>query len=320
MVPETYRRVDRFVEVVQKWYRVSLQHNDPREPQEADWDRYWGSRFWRGFVFNFLRAGWPIDQAGCGSVTTLWATHGNVVPGTAWLLMEILQRPGLKDDILAELNTALTSSSLPQFDMPKLLALPLLNAVWEETLRLRVAAAVYREAEEDMYISNTLIPKGSQILSPSVGHHNPDLWAPFSPSASDDLPQYAINDYPATPSPPRGPADFDPTRFLAARRIKADKNASKHERERAAAALAPYNFSPWGGGTHMCSGRYFAKQEALFGVAATLVGFDIDVLCWVNSDGSRSERPAGPVQAKYGFGIMAPDRDLQVRMTRKGCW
>lgn len=243
LVPKTYAQADRLRDALRRWYRAAIAQNDPSKPQDAHWDPFWGSRFWRRFVYNFTRTGIDIEDAATGSMTTLWATHGNSIPGSTWVLMEILTRPKLKADIIEELKTATISTSPPAFDQKTLLELPILNAVWDETLRLRVAVAVYREAQEDVYINETLIPKGSQMICMSVSHQSPELWKPFNGGSAKD--------YSELPYFKAGPRDFDPMRFLKAKQIKADRSAPKEERDRATAALSPYNYFPWGGGSHM---------------------------------------------------------------------
>ena len=151
-----------------------------------------------------------------------------------------------------------------------------------------------------MTIGNTIVPKNSVIMLANwPSHHSPESW-------------------------PSDPMSFDANRFLEAEKLKADKNAPEDAKRRVTAALSPYNLFPWGGGSHMCSGRYFAKQEVFIAVAYMLTGFDIEVVGWEHHTGSwdhkagkQSMRPAQSEQSHVGFGVLSPDRDLRVRMKRK---
>lgn len=149
--------------------------------------------------------------------------------------MEILNRPSLKADVIAELSKAVTSTNPPTFDWGILLELPLLNAIFKEVLRLRTAVFVYREAEEDIYIGETFIPKDTPIMAANwAANQSSELWGFIH---TDSIKSYSER--------PSGPLEFDPSRFLALEAIKADKKAPKEDRERANAALNPNNYFPW---------------------------------------------------------------------------
>lgn len=159
------------------------------------------------------------------------------MPASTWMIVEILTRPALLADVKAELATAVTSTSPPSFDWSVLLELPLMNAIFKEVLRLRTAVFVYREAEEDIYIGETFIPKDAPIMAANwQANQSAELWGSFQ---TDLVKSYNEN--------PNGsaPLQFDPSRFLAAEAIKADKKAPKEDRDRANAALNPNNFFPW---------------------------------------------------------------------------
>lgn len=71
-----------------------------------------------------------------------------------------------------------------------------------------------------------------------------------------------------------------------------------------------------GGGTGVCPGRYFAKQEILVTIAAILARFEIEFVEWTHlSDGTRSEREAMNDE-HYGGATMHPDRDARIRWRR----
>lgn len=82
-----------------------------------------------------------------------------------------------------------------------------------------------------------------------------------------------------------------------------------------------------GGGRHQCAGKSFAKAEILFTVAVLLVGFDIEVVGWEMlskgesyAKGIPSDRAASVNPSHYGFGVLKPDRDLRIKIKKKGSW
>lgn len=237
MAPRMYKLRDAYRDSVSKWYRAAIKDDDLSTPSDAPWTREWGSRFWREFVRNLIKSGFTVEGAARASLSTLWASHGNAIPSSVWLLFEILTRPPLLSEILKELVSATVSISPPGFDMNKLVKLPLLNACWQEILRLRVTALIFREVEEDMVIGKTLIERGSQIMLTNWPTHHSPNWAPFHPDP-EKAPAVARFGEAANVM------EFDPMRFIAAETVKADKNASKEDRARATAALQPNNFMP----------------------------------------------------------------------------
>lgn len=68
-----------------------------------------------------------------------------------------------------------------------------------------------------------------------------------------------------------------------------------------------------GGGTSICPGRHFAKQEIMLTLAMIVSRFDIEVLDWTMLDGSISDRPARDNERYCGAAAVPPDRDMKVR-------
>lgn len=73
---------------------------------------------------------------------------------------------------------------------------------------------------------------------------------------------------------------------------------------------------PSGGGTGMCPGRRFAKQEILIALSAIIAKFEIEPVEWINHDGSPSDREAREDEKYSGTGSMAPDRDMKILWKR----
>jgi hypothetical protein len=76
-------------------------------------------------------------------------------------------------------------------------------------------------------------------------------------------------------------------------------------------------YFPFGGGTHMCPGRVFARQEVLGAAAAAfLVGFDVQWVGWVDG---QEEAGFPQVARQYsGNGVVVHMQgDTRVRIRRR---
>ncbi len=71
------------------------------------------------------------------------------------------------------------------------------------------------------------------------------------------------------------------------------------------------HFFPYGGGTNMCPGRFFAKQEMMASLAVLLRSFDMEALDPVEA------RKTGPDERYFPVGALPPDRPVAVRIRRR---
>ena len=127
------------------------------------------------------------------------AGHETTAVTLLWTLFLLEQHPRAAEDLRDELLGALRGGA-PSVD--QLSALPLLDAVVKESMRLLPAAPVLfmRRAEEPCELGRAPIPKGARIyLSPLVTHRDPDIfpdparfrperWRGLSPSPYEYLP------------------------------------------------------------------------------------------------------------------------------------
>jgi cytochrome P450 len=144
---------------------------------------------------------------------------------------------------------------------------------------------------EDLECDGYILKKGSHIMSPS--------WVP----AHDEL--WDVPGHPAK--------SFWPERFVEMPKIKPSNPDEKSQFE---LAMKPDHFFPYGGGGMICTGRFFAKQEIMAAAALIILKFDIEPLGWVTAEGKSSDRVAMPDESTAGAGILKPDRDIMVKMTR----
>lgn len=95
-------------------------------------------------------------------------------------------------------------------------------------------------------------------------------------------------------------AGFDPSRFLPTSIDRLSKDDKKKRKQA---------FTPFGGGTMLCPGRYSATSEIVAVAAMLTIGFDID--------GAKMLRTK--LQAMSGQ-VKQPDGDLPVRIKRREGW
>eukprot|EP00924_Labyrinthula_sp_SR-Ha-C_P002718 maker-scaffold_13-augustus-gene-5.52-mRNA-1 protein AED:0.00 eAED:0.00 QI:115/1/1/1/1/1/2/39/488 len=158
--------------------------------------------------------------------SVFWASQGNTIPGTFWMLALIASNPGVQDKLREELkngNKARLEGKLPfHFDESNF---PYLNACLKETLRKKVANVTLRSVRNDLEVKTTAgkefkVPKGDEItVSSYVQHHDENV-------------------YP------------NPEKFMPERWLDGKLSESKE-----------FIWFPFGAGTNQCSGRHLAQLE-----------------------------------------------------------
>jgi cholesterol 7alpha-monooxygenase len=138
---------------------------------------------------------------------------------------------------------------MPSFDSELLSKLPLVDTVVAEALRLSSASIVLREAEED----TTLELSDGRVVSVRRGDH------------VCLFPQLAHTD----PAVFERPDEFNPARFTSGVWLEPVPGADGRSRK---GLLLPF-----GGGSGMCPGRFFAYGEIRCLVALAFYLFDIQI-------------------------------------------
>ena len=212
----------------------------------------------------------------------------------------MIQRPDILHRVRSEVNSASVVDSdtgRVSFDLGKLSSLPLLNSVYLECLRIRSSITVTRKLDADLDIDGYRLKRGNYVMTPTwLPHTNANLW-------SDEE---------------HGVKDFWPERFLQRPGLSQSSVDEKTEgRGHLATALKPENFFPYGGGSAICPGRFFSKQEILTAVALVVLKFDLEMVEYVNESGASAQGPPKPKQNYAGGGVMPPDLDLKVNIRRR---
>lgn len=164
-------------------------------------------------------------------------------------------------------------------------------------MRHYVDALVTRQLQRDMIIDGYSLKKDDLIMAPSsLSQHDPTFWEQDNaPSANS---------------------------WHAERFIKYDPETDRHS---FSVSWTAGKFFPFGGGTHVCPGRVFAKQEILVAIATVLLRFDIKFMEYVGTDRNANlvglgKGPSGFPKAKRqyaGNGTLEMDGDIRVQIRRR---
>lgn len=176
------------------------------------------------------------------------------------------------------------------FDADLLLSMPLLQAVYAETLRLRMHFYIIRMADRtDVNIRDWIIPRQKVIVTPTtVAHMDSGAWN--------------------TGTENEHPVD----QFWIGRFLTYPDRSENRTLDPSNSATAP-TFStkglegawiPYGGGPRQCPGRHFAKRQILLTTALMVGMFDCEILeigrdvkedLTLKGFGSGMSHPAGKV-------------------------
>ncbi len=169
------------------------------------------------------------------ALTILTAGHETTGAALAWTWYLLGEHPEVQQQLHDEVAGHL-QGRLPTIE--DLASMPLVTAVFEETMRLYPPAwGMPRETIEPDTICGYPIPaKSTIVLSQMLAHRHPDFW--------------------------RQPDAFDPARFLPPNNQGRPKFA----------------FFPFGGGPRICIGNQFAMVEGPLALAAIIQRFRFDLV------------------------------------------
>lgn len=296
--PRAYASLDEMLDQTQKWVEHVLVEHGDSPPEEPDWEPLLGSKVVRARHRFYEKIGLSSRGKAAFDLGFLFALQSNVIPVTSWILAHLLC-PQTPADVLARVKEEIDSArrSDGEVDISILVAQPLLNSVLHETLRHYVDSLVTRQLKMDMPLDGYLLKKNDLIMAPSsLSQHDPQFW-----------------ERDAEP-----PADV----WYAERFLRQDPTTGKHT---FSTSWAAGKFFPFGGGTHVCPGRIFAKQEILGAVATVLLKFDLRFMEYLGTDRTGNVQSLGigasafpKVRKQYaGNGTLSMDGDMRVLMRRR---
>lgn len=293
---------DRTLEATRAWLRdATLAAASATGNTDADWDENFGSRLVRERNAALVEYGISFEGRAAMHMGLIWAINANAIPMTAYMLIEMVRDPSLLERIRAEIQAGMIFQaqaqggevSLAKIDIAALAKLPLLNSVYSECLRLRSSIPISRRLREDIDIDGYTLKKDNFILAPSwLSHIDENVWG-------QDTSNTKISDQQHNP----GAREFWAERFL-------EMEASKTK-------IKLGDYCPYGGGSVICPGRFFAKHEILAAVAMVVTRFDLDFERYSLLDGiTSSDRGPGMEKAECR-GIVSLDRDVITKMRKR---
>ena len=323
MASGAYAVRDRVLGSIMKWHKYATEHSDYslNGPETPEWEEFWGSKYLKVRQENGRAVECMDDVAMAAEDLALLvayvtlpypahATHklsanANAIVTAAWFLIEIYSDPTLLPRVEAEVKSAqrprLVASEPIRFDIDRLCQSPLLQSIYAETLRLRVALLINRTpVQSDFELAGWRFRKGCMIaMSTFTAGTNEAVWNTGTKEDHHPL------------------QEFWADRFLLASNAEApqDQNRNAGQEERREFTLSGLNgaWIPYGGGPFMCPGRHFAKQEMIGSFAVFLNCFEVELL----GDSNGARQTPRPDKRFFGLGALPPRDRVPYRIRRR---
>ncbi|KAM8966380.1 5-beta-cholestane-3-alpha,7-alpha-diol 12-alpha-hydroxylase-like isoform 2-T2 [Pelodytes ibericus] len=216
----------------------------------------------------------------------LWASQGNTGPACFWLLLYLMKHPEAMKAVSAEVQKVIKETRqevkaggpLLNLTRDMLLKTPVLDSAVEETLRLTAAPVLIRAVKENLNINMASgkeysIRKGDRVAL------FPYLAVQMDPEVHPE------------------PQNFKYDRFL-------NEDGTKKSDFYKNGKRLKYFTMPWGAGTTICPGRFFAVNELKQFVFLILSYFEFQLI-------NPEEEIPDIDPNRWGFGSMQPTHDVQ---------
>ncbi|XP_044030626.1 prostacyclin synthase isoform X2 [Siniperca chuatsi] len=242
------------------------------------------SNSWQQSYHHFLQEeGVDAEMQKRAFLLQLWTTQCNAGPAAFWLLGFLLTHPEAMEAVKSEIRgLTLQDTSLqhPPINPLEAHSTPVFDSVLSETLRLTAAVMISREVVQDkiLHMANGqeyLLRRGDRVC----------LFPYLSPQMDPQIHQE--------------PQIFKYDRFLNDDMTVTDHFYKDGKRLK-------YYTMPWGAGKNICVGKEFAVTAIKQFVLLLLTHLDLE-MC----EPKAKLPPVNP--SRYGFGMLQPDGDLQVR-------
>ncbi|KAI1370593.1 cytochrome P450 [Hypoxylon crocopeplum] len=295
LAPKAYAARKRVLDAVKVWQQYARdQYNDSAVGADGD-DPFWGSSFFRERQEMFLKMdGFDYAAIASQDFGAIWAARNSIV-SSSWAIFEIYRDPELLAAVRAEVDACALKDADGhiRFDIEQLLHLPILQAVYAETLRLRMHFYIIRMPDKvDMNIRDWIIPRQKVVVTPTtVAHMDSNAWRTGLSN------EHTVD------------------QFWVGRFLKYPSKGAQGDTQLQDSASSPTfstkelegSWIPYGGGPRQCPGRHFAKRQILLTLALMISLFDCDILeegrnvqedLTLNGFGGGVSHPAGKVPAR----------------------
>ncbi|PVH83580.1 cytochrome P450 [Cadophora sp. DSE1049] len=315
-IPKAYAIRDKCQKQVAIWHAFADKHVDCCDESLSDvlWEPFYGHRLMRERA-KMYKATHKFSDVGraASDLGMIWGANANVVPSASWSLIYILSDESLTARLREEIAPAFPDGTVESVDMAKLNSCPLLQSVISEVLRLNVAVMINRTSMVSKFrIGNWFVkPDKTMLICPYFSHRDEAVWntGRTLPNGKqehplDDFWAERFLEYPNDPlsGPTKKTADLEKLTVAQADIFHDDKEA-KFTLESLKGIYLPF-----GGGTNMCPGQHYAKNEMVLVVAMLLWAFDIEFL-----DPRRAKLTRQNMKA-FPSSTLRPDRENPIRL------
>ncbi|KAJ2990999.1 hypothetical protein NUW58_g2689 [Xylaria curta] len=299
LAPTAYSVRRKVLNAVRTWQRHARDHFiDSTINADGD-DPFWGCSFFRERHKMFLEMdGFDYEAIASQDFGAIWAAR-NSVTATCWAVFDVYRDPELLASLRAEVDTCRLESDnddkCVRFNIDELLRLPVLQAVYAETLRLRMHFYIIRMPDRvDMKIRDWVIPRRKVIVTPTtVAHMDSDVWS-AGLKAEHPVDQFWVGRF--LKYPPANVYEASQSRNPAPTFSTRDVEGS---------------WIPYGGGPRQCPGRHFAKRQILLTIALMVSLFDCEIL-----EEALNTKEDFSLQG-FGSGVSHPASKVPMRIRRR---
>ncbi|KAH8755292.1 cytochrome P450 [Diaporthe sp. PMI_573] len=210
----------------------------------------------------------------------VFVTIANSIPATIWMILHIFLDQSLEGRVESEIAAACLGSGEPDID--KLMRAPLLNSIYYETLRLRVAGAVGRRCPKSDFnlVGGRQVGRDDLVVFTNWdGGLDESFWN-TGPLLSGMRPAYPVDTFWAErflryPDEPKG----GPLRRSGVPALPNGPRTAEDDRKaQLVTSGIQGHWFPFGGGSSRCPGETLAKNMMLCSVAMVMRNIDIQLL------------------------------------------
>ena len=245
--------------------------------------------------------------------------NANSTTATFWFLLETFRNASLQQFVRNEVDACITSrpvEGIPILDSAKLNDSALLQSMYAETLRLRVAVAIIQSAEfADFKFKEWIFPKDRLILiSSRIAHMDQESW---NTGRNNEHPvgvfwheRFLVSPHDPASGPLQKKREASAADGLHNKEKPLQSSGPKHKDAKYSVAGLTGTWVPYGGGPGICPGRHFAKQIIILASAMILTAFDVELL--VEKDWQLE------MDLRYnGLGVLPPKTEIPFKIRRR---
>lgn len=319
VTPTAYADRDRVLTALMRWHEYAKAHSDFTKtgPDDVEWDEYWGSKYLKiRYQFRNNISCMDAEAHAADDLALMVAANANAIISAIWFLIETLREPSVHAEIsdeieAARLPTSTSADSTVRFDATTLCAQPLLQSIYAETLRLRVALLINRTGQlSDVRLGPWRFPRNSPIaVSTLAAAQNPRVWNDADGKHPVDT--FWAHRFVIDPSDPRsGPLALEARHRLEEEKAKYQDETLENPKKRFSVEGLQGGWIPYGAGQFMCPGRHLAKQEMIGSFAMFYSSYEVQ-LC------TPDDWKPQPDLTYFATGTMPPLGQIPFRVRRR---